>query len=118
MNDLFEVKSPGYSLRNHVKVLQPRIRTTTYGLENSLDSYTGAQLWHDLLPLLSDVEEIGVFKSSLAILREDTLDPTFTYRQLSNMRRIQNQNLNDSRITLQLPLPNPLKPGVKSRMKM
>ena len=28
------------------------------------------------------------------------------------------QNLNDSRLVLQLCVPNPLKPGVKSRMKM
>ena len=30
----------------------------------------------------------------------------------------QTQNLNDSRLVLQLSLPNPLKPGVKSQMKM
>ena len=77
ISDLFEVKSLGYSLRNHVKVLQPKRRTTTYGLRTV--SYTGAKLWNDLFPLLCDVEEIGVFKSSLAILREDILDPTFTY---------------------------------------
>ena len=40
------------------------------------------------------------------------------YRKISNIRRTQNQNLNDSRLIMQLPLPNPLKPGVKSRMKM
>ena len=41
-----------------------------------------------------------------------------TYRKISNIRRTQNQNLTDSRLIMQLPLPNPLKPGVKSRMKM
>ena len=40
------------------------------------------------------------------------------YRKISNIRRTQNQNLNDSRLIMQLPLPNPLKPDVKSRMKM
>ena len=40
------------------------------------------------------------------------------YRKISNIRRTQNQNLNDSRHVMQLPLPNPSKPGVKSRMKM
>ena len=40
------------------------------------------------------------------------------YRKISNIRRTQNQNLNDSRLIMQLPLPNPFKPGVKSRMKM
>ena len=40
------------------------------------------------------------------------------YRQTSNISRIISQNLNVSRPILQLSLPNPLKPGVKSIMKM
>ena len=40
------------------------------------------------------------------------------YRKISNIRRTKSQNLNDSRLVLQLSVPNPLKPGVKSRMKM
>ena len=42
----------------------------------------------------------------------------FTYRKVSNIRRTKSQNLNATRPTLQLSLPNPLKPGVKLRMKM
>ena len=38
--------------------------------------------------------------------------------KISNIRHTQNQNLNDSRLIMQLPLPNALKPCVKSRMKM
>ena len=41
-----------------------------------------------------------------------------SYRQLSNIRRIKSQNINVSGLVLQLPLPNPFKPGVESRMKM
>ena len=40
------------------------------------------------------------------------------YRKVSNIRRTKSQNLNASSLTLLLPLPNPLKPGVKLRMKM
>ena len=40
------------------------------------------------------------------------------YRQVSNIRRTKSQHLNDSRTVLRLSLPNPLKPDVKSRMKM
>ena len=40
------------------------------------------------------------------------------YRKVSNIRRTKSQNLNASRLILQLSLPNPLKPGVKLRMKM
>ena len=42
----------------------------------------------------------------------------FTYRKVSNIRRTKYQNLQVSRLILWLPLPNPLKPGVKLRMKM
>ena len=40
------------------------------------------------------------------------------YRKISNMIRTKSPNLNVSGLVLQLSLPNPVKPGVKSRMKM
>ena len=40
------------------------------------------------------------------------------YRQVSNIRRTKSQHLKDSRTVMRLSLPNPLKPDVKSRMKM
>ena len=40
------------------------------------------------------------------------------YRQVSNIRHTKSQYLKDSRTVLRLSLPNPLKPDVKSRMKM
>ena len=43
---------------------------------------------------------------------------TITYHKISNMRCTESQNLNVSRLVLQLSLHNLLKPGVKSRMKM
>ena len=35
------------------------------------------------------------------------------YHKVSNISRTKSQSLTDSRLVLQLPLPNPLKPGVK-----
>ena len=40
------------------------------------------------------------------------------YRKISNIRRTKTRNLNVYRLVLQLSLPNPMKPGVKSRIKM
>ena len=40
------------------------------------------------------------------------------YWQVSNIRRTKSQHSNDSRTVFRLSLPNPLKPDVKSRMKM
>ena len=42
----------------------------------------------------------------------------FDFRQVSNIRRAESQRLKDSRTVLRLSLSNPLKPDVKSRMKM
>ena len=42
----------------------------------------------------------------------------FTYRQVSNIRRTKSQYLKYSRTVLRLSFRNPLKPDVKSRMKM
>ena len=39
------------------------------------------------------------------------------YRKVSNIRRTESQNLNDSCLGLQLSSPSPLKLGGKSRMK-
>ena len=41
-----------------------------------------------------------------------------TYRQVSYIRRTKSQHLKDPRTVLRLSLLNPLKPDVKSRMKM
>ena len=41
-----------------------------------------------------------------------------SYRQVSNIRCTKSQHFKDSRTVLRLSLPNPLKPDVKSRMKM
>ena len=43
---------------------------------------------------------------------------TYAYRQVSNISRTKSQHLKDSRTVLRLSLPNPLKPDVKSTMKM
>ena len=43
------------------------------------------------------------------------LEPILTYRQVSNIRLTKSPNTEK---ILVLSLPNPLKPGVKSRMKM
>ena len=40
------------------------------------------------------------------------------YPKISNIRRTEFQTLNVSRLVLQLSLHNPMKPGVKARMKM
>ena len=40
------------------------------------------------------------------------------YREISNIRHTESENLSDCRLVLQLPLANPLKPGVKLRTKM
>ena len=45
-------------------------------------------------------------------------DDYLQYRQVSNIRRTKPQHLKDSRTVLRLSLLNPLKPDVKSRMKM
>ena len=40
------------------------------------------------------------------------------YRKIYNIRRTKSENLSDCCFFWQLPLANPLKPGVKLRMKM
>ena len=77
IRDMFEVKALEYSLRNPVKVLQPKKRTTSYGLKTV--SYTGAKLWNDLSHVLNSSVDYNEFKSLLTLLKRENLDPNFTY---------------------------------------
>ena len=45
LNDMFSVKQNEYSMRQAVKLVQPRRKTTTSGLKTV--SYLGAKLWND-----------------------------------------------------------------------
>ena len=58
---------------------------------------------------------MSVIIQSLRIIRNG---PGEEYRKISNIRRTKSPNLNASLLAVQLSLPNPIKPGVKSRMKM
>ena len=72
----------------------------------------------------------GVLKCILQSLKQDKAKGTalfiyiyiyvyiYIYRKTSNTSRTKSQKLNVSRHFLHLSLPNPLKPCVKSRMKM
>ena len=59
-----------------------------------------------------------VRRVEMAAFAREGLIPDPNYRKVSNIRRTKSQNSNASRLILQLSLPNPLKPGVKLRMKM
>ena len=55
---------------------------------------------------------------TLQMSQKGNLQMNDTYHQTANIRCTKSQNLNVSHLVLQLSLPNPLKAGVKSRMKM
>ena len=53
MNNLFEVKQYDHRLRDGTRLLQPKVRTPTYGLRTL--SYLGAKLWNDLPVHMTDI---------------------------------------------------------------
>ena len=57
-------------------------------------------------------------QSNTAFKVRNAYSSWFYYRQVSYIRRTKSQHLKDSRTVLRLSLGNPLKPDVKSRMKM
>ena len=79
-----------------------------YNVMSSLIGYTDIQTdccsvyWLSIPPQYSDC----------------LVDWRTVYRQDSNISRTKSQNSQDSRTVLRLSLPNPLKPDIKSRMKM
>ena len=77
INELFDIKEFDYALRNCKRVYQPKKRTTTYGLRSV--SYTGAKLWNDFCPPLTDDTNLDNFKVFAQNLHENSLDTTFNY---------------------------------------
>ena len=79
-------------------------------MDNSCSPFIRTELTFDLLNISSYLE-----RETLGTTPEGYF---LMYRKVSNIRGTQNKKLTDSRLIMQLPLPNALKPGVKSRMKM
>ena len=73
------------------------------------------QLWLSIL----FVEIVMMYMHNMSTLSFHWHDViSVIYRQVSNGSRTKSQHLKDSRTVLWLSLPNPLKPDVKSRLKM
>ena len=71
LNDMFSVKHNKYSMRQAVKLVQPRRKTTTVGLKTV--SYLGAKLWNDNAVICNDLwnEDFLTFKH---IINDSNLD--------------------------------------------
>ena len=103
-------------------ITEPEPRPGTEGWADYAANNNGSSqpiLIPDRLMLTNDGEaqhETAPFAEPITIVVVDA--SVSTYREVSNIRRTKSQNLNASRLVLKLSLPNPLKPGVKLRMKM
>ena len=75
-------------------------------------------LLHPLHIALADITNCDVCSIHPCIIQPFAHVLTCNYRKTSSINRIKSQNLNVSCILLQLSSLNPLKPGVKLRMKM
>ena len=71
LNDMFSVKQNTYSMRQAVKLVQPRRKTTSVGLKTV--SYLGAKLWNDNAVLCNELwnEDFLTFKH---IINDSNLD--------------------------------------------
>ena len=86
-----------------------------YSSLNCVDSFSESTQIGSLSAFLQHYSSMCNCKPNTADAQSRCLS---TYRKISSRRPTKYQNVNDPRLTLQLSLPNPLKPGVKSRMKM
>ena len=58
---MYNKKESPYKLRDPIKVIQPKVKTTTFGL-NSLQ-YNGAKLWNSLPLELKECCDVSQFKT-------------------------------------------------------
>ena len=80
--------------------------------------HTGLYLGPLLLTWINFNPGMGMYTTYFHDNVWESINNFITYRQVSNIRRTKSQHLKDYRNVLRLSLPNPLKPDVKSRMKM
>ena len=83
LNDMFKIKDGNYSFRNTRKLLQPKKKTTTFGLRSI--AYLGAKLWNDNVCNFSDAREIdfSTLKTSIddpsVLLVDSSVFPYLSY---------------------------------------
>ena len=63
LKDIFDIKDIPYDLRDSNKMVQPLVRTVTYGIKSL--RYFGAKLWNDLPTELKSSCSLDDFKSIL-----------------------------------------------------
>ena len=74
-------------------------------------------VWN-MAAVLSRIQCVNELKFLPKVIHLTLMKWNETYQKISNIGRTKSQNLNVSCLVLQLSLPNPLKPGFKSTMKM
>ena len=97
-----------------IVILQLNVEHTNWSratiLSNTLDSFSKLPVYTSNIILCVKMSDFCKFPMVLV--------SGYTYRKTSSISRTKSQNLNVSCILLQLSSLNPLKPGVKLRMKM
>ena len=63
-------------------------------------------------------DDPDLYRNMASLGHNELTRNVYDYRKISNIRHTKSPNLNVSRLVLQLSWPNPMKPGVTSRMKM
>ena len=99
----------------HLKMLSGKWRPFCLGLNVLKVATTYETYPHPHIQ--SSVWELRVTNLLLCIF-VDVIESNDVYHQTSSVSNTKTPNLNVSRLVLQLSLPNPLKPGVKSWVKM
>ena len=76
---MFDIKEVPYSMRNPIKIIQPKRKTTHYGLRTF--SYTGAKMWNELPFGLTSIDDIEIteFKRLLNTWEGPDSGSTFSF---------------------------------------
>ena len=98
-------------------IVQCRYNTVNI-FQNTRNRHPIAHPWSRVMGCLLWVQIMSIDPCYNLIRRPDCCTTSYMNRQISYISRTKSPILNVSRLVFQLFLPNPLKPGVKSRMKM
>ena len=77
MDNCFEVKQLDHYLRDAMRLSQPKVITTRYGLRTT--AYLGAKLWNDLPVHMKNIKymDLHEFKSMIQLWKGPDLHSTY-----------------------------------------
>ena len=77
LNNLYELKTSNYEMRNVASLVQPKVRTTHYGLRSA--RYVGSKIWNILPNHFKEMVDLQSFKNIISTWEGPNDNDSYSY---------------------------------------